>query len=416
MIEYLMHVISPELLPDDYLWMHKHFDTDKFKLEQNLKEFWKYKGPLKKIVYIEERRISNETLIDNSILRHLDATFVVDFGDGPDIFIIENLKKWIAKNHIPDEKILIMSHSRNDINLVKTIIGKETKINFVIVQTPSHTAFEEFIGKKYKKRFLFLSRNWNVTRLISFVDLQRRGILENSYFSFFNVKNVYSSNSHEYYSYNEIDEYFNHGLEKIAIKNKSWSQDLKEYWNDEKEKIINGMPYLLENETTEISGRSGQQWLSNTLQDAFVNSAMSLVVETNNSEFETHFQCTEKTYKSMIYRHPFFVYGSKYQLQKTREYGFKTFSTVFDESYDLLNTPWERIFHIHEQVEILNKMPEIEFKKIIYKTIPETTFNFTFLMTKLSNFKVNVKYQRYDKDFDNLLKSNPPDYWYEDDY
>lgn len=415
-LNYLIWVNSQEAIPDTYFYHHKHFDSNKIQLENNLKTFWAYKGPLKKVVYLEERRISDDTLIDSSILRHIDATFVVDFGDGPDIYIIENLKKWISKNHIPEEKILVMSHSRNDINLVKTIIGKETKINFVTVQTPSHTAFEEFIGKRYKKRFLFLSRNWNTTRLVSFVDLQRRGILENSYFSFFNIKDVYSSKNREFYSFEEIDEVFQYGIEKISQKNVSWANQLTEYWNDNKKSIVEQMPYLLENETVEIKGPSGQQWISNTLQDAFVNSAMSLVVETNNSEFETHFQCTEKTYKSMIYRHPFFVYGAKYHLQRTREYGFKTFGNVFDESYDLLNTPWERIYHIHEQVEILNKMPETEFKKIIYKTIPETTFNYSFLMTKLSNFKANVKYQRFDKEFDNLLMTNPPDHWYDNDY
>jgi hypothetical protein len=308
-----------------------------------------------------------------------------------------------------------MAHSEHDVDLIKSII--KTNINFAIVPGPLLIVLHEFLTKKFKKRFLFLSRNWHNTRLVSFVDLRRRGILNNSYYSFFNVKNIYADNRIEprqYYSLEEIDTIFKNSIADISAKNPIWGNELNEYWNDEKTEIVRSMPCLLENESKEIP--PGQQFISNTLQDAFINSAMSLLVETNNYDISSHFQCTEKTYKSMMYRHPFFVYATENHLSRTRQHGFKTFSNVFDESYDTLNTAWERIYHIHNQVDHLNRMSDNEFKKIIYKTIPETTHNYNVVMNRLANIKSGITYKKFNKDFDNLLLNNPPDHWFNNAY
>ncbi len=413
--EYLFYIVSTSELITGHYGEHRHFDMNKVQLETSFKKFCKDSSSLKKIVYLEEQRIGDNLIFNDVNFKNLDALFLVNFCDGANIYTIEKLKKWIETNQIPDEKILIISHSEHERELIKRMIDKNPNINFVIVQGPTHIAFKEFLGKRYKKRFLFLSRNWNLSRLVSFVDLKRRGILENCYYSFFNIKNIYSSH-HECYSMTEIEDFFSRGIRDINATNPQWAKDLHEYWNDEKINIVEGMPYLLDNETKEISGRPGQQFISNTLQDAFTNSAMSLLVETNAFDSADHFQCTEKTYKSMIYRHPFFVYATQHQLYRTRQYGFKTFSNVFDETYDTLDSVWERIYHIHNQVEILNNMSDEEFKKTIYKTIPETTHNYNIIMNKLVNVKSNINYQTFDKIFDNLLLDKIPDHWFNNQY
>lgn len=417
MKEYLFYIVSnSEVLPEGY--HHRHFDMKKAKILNNFDEFINDNSLLQKIVYVQEHIISKDFLIDSIKFKNLNALFVIDFSDGTSVYTIEKLKNWIETNQILDEKILIMAHSEHEQNLITNIMTKQTDINVVIVPGPIQIALNEFLGKRYKKRFLFLSRNWNPSRLISFIDLHRRRILDNCYYSFFNVKDIYSSPElpHNYYSLTDIEMFYNQSMQHISVINPQWAKELHEYWNDEKIKIVEGMPYLLENETKEISGRTGQQFISNTLQDAFTNSAMSLLVETNNYDVNTHFQCTEKTYKSMIYRHPFFVYATQNHLYRTQQYGFKTFSNVFDESYDTLNTAWERIYHIHNQVEILNNMTDVEFKKIIYKTTPETTHNYNLVMNMLTNFKSSIKYQTFNKVFDNLLFDNIPDHLFNNQY
>jgi hypothetical protein len=416
--EYLFYFLSNTPSEHNSFKHHRHFDMKKVKITNNLDEFINDKSLLQKIVYVREHIISRDLLIDSIKFKNLNSLFVIDFSDGTSVHTIEKLKNWIEKNQILEEKILIMTHSEHEQNLITRIIGKK-QINIVVVPGPIRIALGEFLGKRYKKRFLFLSRNWSLSRLISFVDLKKRGILENCYYSFFNVKNIYldpNTDLYDYYSMAEIEDYFAQGIQSINATNPRWATELHEYWNDEKIKIVEDMPYLLDNETKEVPGRPGQQFISNTLQDAFTNSAMSLLVETNNFDTPEHFQCTEKTYKSMIYRHPFFVYATKHHLKRTCQYGFKTFFNVFDESYDTLDQWHDRIYNIHNQVEILNNMSDTEFKKTICKTIPETTHNYNLVMNMLIDNKSSIKYQKFDKIFDNLLLDHLPDYLFNNQY
>jgi hypothetical protein len=59
----------------------------------------------------------------------------------------------------------------------------------------------------------------------------------------------------------------------------------------------------------------------------------SLVSETNDNDYEVFM--TEKIWKPIIAQQVFVVHGNHLYLQKLREIGFKTFSSYFDESYDL---------------------------------------------------------------------------------
>jgi hypothetical protein len=51
---------------------------------------------------------------------------------------------------------------------------------------------------------------------------------------------------------------------------------------------------------------------------------------------------SEKTFKSIFYKRPFMLVGDKGNLQMLRDMGFKTFPTLFDESYDLFDNMFDR--------------------------------------------------------------------------
>jgi hypothetical protein len=54
--------------------------------------------------------------------------------------------------------------------------------------------------------------------------------------------------------------------------------------------------------------------------------------------------------------------------------------------------------------------------KTICKTIPETTHNYNLVMNMLIDNKSSVKYQKFDKIFDNLLLDHLPDYLFNNQY
>ena len=68
-------------------------------------------------------------------------------------------------------------------------------------------------------------------------------------------------------------------------------------------------------------------------EQPYVDTVCSIVSETNDNDYEVFM--TEKIWKPIIAQQVFVVHGNHLYLQKLREIGFKTFSSYFDESYDL---------------------------------------------------------------------------------
>ena len=91
-------------------------------------------------------------------------------------------------------------------------------------------------------------------------------------------------------------------------------------------------------------------------QDIFTkpysHSACSLVSETNDNNSDVFI--TEKLWKPILCQQFFIVHGNYLYLQRIREIGFKTFSSYFDESYDLEIDPGKRVEKIVSLVQSLD--------------------------------------------------------------
>tara|TARA_Y100001963_G_C6783167_1_gene451101 strand:+ start:174 stop:1589 length:1416 start_codon:yes stop_codon:yes gene_type:complete len=59
---------------------------------------------------------------------------------------------------------------------------------------------------------------------------------------------------------------------------------------------------------------------------------------------------TEKTYRTLLY-HPFILMAAPHSLKYLKEFGYKTFPKIFDESYDDIEDTVERLFFIVDEVE-----------------------------------------------------------------
>jgi len=93
-------------------------------------------------------------------------------------------------------------------------------------------------------------------------------------------------------------------------------------------------------------------WLTN-----FDEAKDSLVyVPTETVYFGRRTHITEKTFKAIALEMPFVLVASAGSLAYLREYGFKTFSDVFDESYDLET---DDILRIEKVVALLKQLDEL---------------------------------------------------------
>jgi len=88
---------------------------------------------------------------------------------------------------------------------------------------------------------------------------------------------------------------------------------------------------------------------------------------------------TEKTYKALISQ-PFIIVGQYGHLKKLREWGFKTYPELFDESYDLIENPKERIDFIINEVERVCNMDKNELEKIYNSVIWKVEHNKKIMM------------------------------------
>lgn len=87
--------------------------------------------------------------------------------------------------------------------------------------------------------------------------------------------------------------------------------------------------------------------------------------------FETryHSHCgivlSEKLFKGFLYKTPFIVFGQHGLLRKLKEFGFKTFDWLIDESYDYEYDNKKRLNMVLEQTNILLNTPFDELEKKI---------------------------------------------------
>lgn len=106
-------------------------------------------------------------------------------------------------------------------------------------------------------------------------------------------------------------------------------------------------------------------------------SLVHVVSETNF--FEPAIHITEKTMKPILFKQPFIILGSRFSLKNLKDQGFKTFSSIWDESYDLEENSMIRMEKVLDVCKYIASMPEKELIKISKKAQPIVEYNFELL-------------------------------------
>jgi len=124
------------------------------------------------------------------------------------------------------------------------------------------------------------------------------------------------------------------------------------------------------------------------------NSYFNIITESymyNKSLPQSHktiFEMSEKTYKALNCQ-PFIHLGSYGVLKYMRSMGYKTFSELFDESYDEVVNHTERILSVIESIEKVCKMDETKFHDIYTNDIiPKVIHNRKLVNSKEIKLKV----------------------------
>jgi hypothetical protein len=113
-------------------------------------------------------------------------------------------------------------------------------------------------------------------------------------------------------------------------------------------------------------------WLTN-----FEEAADSLVyVPTETVYFGRRQHITEKTFKAIALEMPFVLVAPAGSLAYLREYGFKTFDSIFDESYDTETDDIRRIERVTKLLKELNDLSVTERQAVHRACLPVVEHNF----------------------------------------
>lgn len=129
------------------------------------------------------------------------------------------------------------------------------------------------------------------------------------------------------------------------------------------------LPRLFEGEDTQ---QMASCWLTN-----FSEAQDSLVyVPTETLYFGRRLHITEKTFKAIALEMPFVLVATAGSLEYMRRYGFKTFGSVFDESYDEETDDIQRLHKVVKLLKDLDTMSVQERQQIHRACLPIVEYNF----------------------------------------
>jgi len=110
----------------------------------------------------------------------------------------------------------------------------------------------------------------------------------------------------------------------------------------------------------------------------------SVVTETQFSN-DRCVDISEKTFKPIIFKHPFVVASTPYHMQYLRKIGYKTFHPYINESYDMETDDSKRLIMILSEIERLCNLSEKELLEFKENLIPIVDYNFNLLQAR-NNF------------------------------
>lgn len=413
-MKYLIHYLNTEPCYEIVCLM---IDPDSHSIEPDINSFLEYSGNLQKVMYIEEYSFSRYAsgLFDPRFAAAKNVSWIINFGGGTNQHTALLLKQFLDINNIDYTRVSVLTNSKYEFEILDSVFTEESKPGYSAVHYCDLIAIKEYLHSRKNKKFMCLSRNWNPYRLVNFIDLCSRDIIKDSYISFFNIKNIYKEEvaAYEYYNLNEISDTLYNTIQDSS--NLAWKTQIQDYWETNKHKMFRRMPYTLPGEVEEVQ-EQGLQVMSSVSRSAYDNSYFSLIPETYMGPDNSMFQCTEKTVKAVLARHPFFVYSSQYHIKRMKQYGFKSFSDHLDEEYDFMESPLDRINAINTQVETLNNLQIYEFKELMIKLTPVTTYNYNVIMDRIDNLKSRIHHERYNTVLDDMLLTKPPPGWYHNAY
>jgi hypothetical protein len=339
------------------------------------------KNGYKNIIPIELQGV--EPLINNcpehliEFIKNNDVKLMlISLSDPLSQYSIDLLTEFFAKNMLLDyKKIIILNSNIGKIESfykhcsLNYFLEESTwdKNNFFTKNSLGYTSEEIQINELDKfrnKKFICYNRNIDKVHRFALLDQFLSGKFDDSYFSF---------------------------LRKI-----DYSAEAENYFNKELDLDFYNSKIPIELDTHNIENKQGFV-VSNTFKkELFLDSCINIVTET--TFYDNQLFISEKIIKPLINYQPFIIFGPSGYLTELKKYGFKTFSDFWDEGYDLIEDPFQRLDLLLNLVKSLNNK-SIEEINDIYRSTKEICIYNRDLFYKLEIDSIPVILEEIDHDW-----------------
>jgi hypothetical protein len=329
------------------------------------------------------------------IITHPVVVYLHPFGTS-NIENIENLSLGIGRKQGPilfcyDQEPLIPGYNEPLFEHVRNTFGKNgrpvillnteqnseaknyflSKYNFIDAYSFFHifAAHDWFRGYKYypdltpiqsrtiKKKYITFNRltgNARCYRSFFVAELQKQNLIGHGYVS-------YSDNCPEHGHYSN-------GI-SFAIQNYNVSPE-----NGSSAKhYLDQIKYPLR-----IDFKNYDSIPNGSMQISAINECMEsfLYVVTETCFWDKKQHLTEKIFKPIITQQPFVLLGCAHNLKYLKQYGFKTFDAWWDESYDSIEDPIERIRAVTDIINNISKKSNEELQQLLIEMKPVLEHNY----------------------------------------
>jgi hypothetical protein len=279
-------------------------------------------------------------------------------------------KLLICDFNISEDNIILFTGARDIIPYLKIVADTYNKKQIKVVLTSEFECYLNFREQdntskpinntySYSKKFINLTRRWRYHKVAFVSLLVLHDLTQYGYVSLIEDDNMGNS----------WDIFWGGILDRHVY--------FSELLQSNKTAITNSTPLIVDRPDPNIN----PDWADLESNKLYQDSYFSIVSETNFYSPDSRF-LTEKTFKTIIHRHPFLLLSLPGSLEFFREKGYKTFSPLINEEYDKELDPDIRMRMILDETIRLCNLSESELKTFVDGTKEICDYNYNVLASK----------------------------------
>lgn len=334
----------------------------------SLKDFFhKSKGTNKTILDTFPDNFINEIKYNNNV--KILLTSLAEASELND-FYLNGIKEELNRHDIPFSKLLIFDSNIN----WKNVIEFKCFSSLHFLRTSPYR-FYDLNELGYKSELIPISEINNLSKKFHFLSFNRNSQKFHRYFLilFLHANNL-------------LDKTKLSALRSIEKIHNSKFDYLNKHLSDVNKKIP------MELDTFNVDNKMSFRTSDTFDKQMYVDTFLHLVTETTYEEDNTLF-FTEKITKPILGLQPFIVLSNPFYLKTLKEYGFKTFSSIIDESYDNEINNEKRLESIFSEITRISSLSISEINKLYKSVIDICIYNRNHLisLTKQNDIVENLK-------------------------